>query len=1324
MPQRILKVTDPKTNQVHRVKWYGDSDPTDNDLNDILSQASTQPSANESNIAAATGKSHGKVIDAAWNFGKDLITPSKPTDKPSFTTRADAVFDTKNKNPWAVGPTIDTNEPLWKSVPKAMLRGVDEYTGGFGEHAFNTAKQGYQDIKDVYNAKAPLSAKEFMLKRAGTKGLVNLLGGNYGNLEQDILDKNIGAVAGDIIPPIAMGFAAHGINKLTRGVNPELLPKTPAVDVVPPVKQPLALPGRPEPFGLLNAAPEKPGIIAHPTGRLAQALDPNAPEALRGLDLQRPGTTLSDYDRRMGQYTDIGSATDRPANLPGGITGPIPESYSLPRSQGIQAISPGNIKNSQLPTGTTSSGAPLADLRLGPVTDPITGKVVSETPNVAPKGEVSGRPDRPRVLVVRSVVEGIDEKGNRTAKTITTEVPVNPGEDIASAIKHKKISGEIVSGDWLDSDPLYSHVPNRLRPEAPNVKLQRSLSEGQQQRPGEKLQFASGERPPDANWGGEPTTVSLTGEKGGPVRNQRLNYLPEDLPNRVEELSQPVLDEFAQNKAEQGQLPSALPKGPIERLRTKTEPIATERVSVGGQGGRSIREILKDQALTERAAAAAEKAKAEGKGGKIGRRSRLAEAAGLNEVDTSVVGDMPESNMPPVSNITAEAAGKKSRNLGDKMREAKAQSLESPVQGEIGSGIRDKIDYMKFMKGNPTFKAIMDRLIKHRSASNLIGKQVRKDFGDIANIPKEKVIEFQEALKQGNYPKVREFFENHHKELTDMGIEMGHKKNYLPQMWEETPEKVRAVFGDKELNSKASFQFNSFFEDYQKGVNAGLTPKYSPIELMQQYAERANKLKADNIAIAQLKHFGYIVDAKNRTANMQALDPNIVTFGKYYAHPSVKTVVEGYLKSSESQAPITNIFSRAVGKWSNLMLSSGVVPNKPMFTAHGFNIANPLQGRSWMEGGKKRNVNAVKYGFDPESAAKLLDDENLDIIKATQEDGYSSGVGDTATQGPKFFEDESGNFAKSFGKKAVNKFTQVQHKYFEKPLLEKMLPAIKWESYKDNKAEFIKQGMSEKEAGRLAVQVSDDFYGGANLDLLYRNKSFNSFARAALLAPDWLRSTLRLGEQTTKATNFRSNMSKQERLKYLAAPTRWLATYAAVNLIHKAMNGKFMTENDDPFSFDLGHDASGKKRSVKVFGGAADFLKLPLQEATQAGKGGALERRMNFFENRFSPLVQTGLSAVTGGNYKDETNIFRTRDQYGREVPATKRMANTLSQIVNMGPPQISSPINYLTGRMSGEEALARIAELPLSYKNEKKAERKENIHIPNLNMRKSLFQP
>jgi hypothetical protein len=252
--------------------------------------------------------------------------------------------------------------------------------------------------------------------------------------------------------------------------------------------------------------------------------------------------------------------------------------------------------------------------------------------------------------------------------------------------------------------------------------------------------------------------------------------------------------------------------------------------------------------------------------------------------------------------------------------------------------------------------------------------------------------------------------------------------------------------------------------------------------------------------------------------------------------------------------------------------------------------------------------------------------------------------------------------------------------------------------------------MSEAEAGKAATEITDAHYSGKNLDLMYENKQFQTYARILTGAPNWLRSTVDLGTKVPKslATLLKDPKNPVARA-YAKSGARTLATYAAANLAQKAATGKFMWENapGQQFTMDTGtKDSEGKSRGISVFNSAADMYEIPLKAAkammSPDGKS-AGNVIADTAISRSSPIVRAALAAAQGEDFKGEVNLAGDKDLFNQSVPTKQRLANTFSQALNFGPQQFSQPYNYATGRASLEEALAKVGELPLSYGRTKK---------------------
>jgi len=743
-------------------------------------------------------------------------------------------------------------------------------------------------------------------------------------------------------------------------------------------------------------------------------------------------------------------------------------------------------------------------------------------------------------------------------------------------------TGEVTSRDFAESNPLLSHVPNRLRPEAPNVTRLRGLSQGFGKTGDvgrrEPLQFVD-----EANAGyDKPAKTVNIGEAGKKVK--------------VPDVSMP-----------QEMLPSAGPKGPISRFR-KPEPV--------------------------------------------------------------------ETKLPDVENPL------------DKVKTADTK----PAFNDVSRGyLSDK----KFAKANPVFDAAFQKWVKLRGSSSLIGKDIRNKFAGIKDVTKEDLASFQKDLSEGKHPEVASFFDEQLNKLKKNGIEIEKKENYLPQMWEDSIDEVKAKLGTKTLSEKAPFEYKSVFKDYENGIKAGLTPKMSPLELMDWYGQRANKLIADKEFLSTMKKNGYIVEGKKRTGSMELLDKNVTpgsfTNQDWAASPQVKGVIENYLKQDQGILAAT---AKGVGKANSMRLSAGLVPGKPLFTYHGLSET----GRALYSQGFKGAARAIKAGLNPKAAEASMAKEMPQIIDASQKYGFKVNVENPNAQFGQLFEGDNLGIAK----RVANKGFELQHKYFEKPLFEQMIPKIKWEYFKDMQSKFIKKGMSEAEAGTNAAKMSEDVFSGYNTDLAYRNKNTQNAIRTLTLAPDWYESSIKLGVKIPKAiVQLLKDPKNPVAQEYAKIGGRVAGQIVAVELLKEALGSK-SDKSGQEMDIPLG-EAGGKSVSIGT-GQAADFAKIPLEIINGLIKDHSLEEASRTVKGKGSALTSLGFGVINGEDFAGNPNIFKSRDdRTGKPIPFGERAKNTLSQSFDFLPPQVGVPGKLATGNASFLEGASQLGELPLKFRRKAK---------------------
>jgi hypothetical protein len=824
-----------------------------------------------------------------------------------------------------------------------------------------------------------------------------------------------------------------------------------------------------------------------------------------------------------------------------------PEPHGIPRSQGIQTISPGTVENTPPPTGRTVSGnKPLWDLRL-PKDEPVP-----------PRGEV--RPSGIEPGKFSEIKVEYEDPLTKELKTRVDKIPEDLSPDALEAWKRKKTAG----AGRLDyvSDPILSHVPDRLRPEVPNVTNLKATAEG------------------------------------------------------------------------------------VGRAGTVEKPPVGSNVTPGGK------------------------------------------FQFVNEADYLAQRDSLPNQEPGTPNVDPIEAAKKEIPKPD----------EAPPQLKGSYGI---LGVKNFLKNNPTLKAAYEKWVNSRAASPHIANKINDMFKDtLGGLTKDDVVQFQKDVEAGNHPAVRDFFDKLHAEMTAKGIPVDYKYNYLPQLWEQTPEVVKQVLGEKRLSTKASFTMRSVFADYATGVEKGLTPKMSPLELMKWYGERSNTLMADTDMWNHLKENDLVkVRGTKGSAGLPVLDPNLLpgNWGvkslegsgtlkgaNYTAQPAVKAMLENYLGKGGNG--IGSFLGKVGSRMTGLALAAGV-PEVPLLQFHGINtLVNAV-----MEGGLKRGVTAIKAGlphFDEHFNKYFAD--NRDVTIQAVKDGLNIKNPDSLIKPA--FADAANPVTKS-----LNWADNISSKYFKKPLFDQMIPKIMIEAYKDR----VSKGIS-------GAQAADDInrtYGHLNFDAMGRSKEFQNFAKAVGFAPAWV-------ESRAKMLNMKNKVNQ-------VAAGRALMSYAAANMINMGASGHPMWNNDLGHEYDIyaGKRADGSTRYISL-SNAFDQYKVPLELGSDIVKDKSLKEAADVVKNKTSVPIKLGLDLVSGFDRQGNPLITTGQDKWGNKVSAGRRLANTFADVSSTTMPSlVKSGINFAAER-DPEKALMEATQLPVRYKmGRSQKPTGMNINLPGINI-------
>lgn len=616
--------------------------------------------------------------------------------------------------------------------------------------------------------------------------------------------------------------------------------------------------------------------------------------------------------------------------------------------------------------------------------------------------------------------------------------------------------------------------------------------------------------------------------------------------------------------------------------------------------------------------------------------------------------------------------------------------------------------------------------VRGRRASALEGIVKSRDFRELDNLGLEGIKKFQQGDRTGAFQRVQEYFDKKHTDLEAAGIKMGFKENYLPQLWDNSVDEVMQA--QRRLGLKPTFTMKSVLENYQKGIDAGLKPRFEKVsDLVGWYESRAQKAVADRQFFDYLKQNKLIVQKGKAPSHWVSLDPDHFPINKfisevkgvrgakpksiekdviYTAEPKIARAINNYLGADES-VDVRNIADK-ISFTKNLALSAGIP--KTGISAHGFNI---LHRNQVAKGILKGSTQGLKYMLRPGTAAKYVE-QNLSKAVQAVKDGVMLTTEDHLI-GQKGGSREL--LGKGFVGKKLGKLAEVHGKLFEDPLFQKMIPAMKLEHWDNLKQGFIERGMEQDKAGRLAADITNENYGGIDWESMQRSRDFQNLLRSFVLAPDWAESNARIARGAAKSLIDPSNPKGKA---YRSVVRNMLYAYALANVANKTSSGKFMWENESGKTLQvyLGKDSKGKEVYFNPFGTAADWFRLPYDTAASIAKGD-LGGGFRILKNRMSLVARAAANLTM--NVDQRGRAIWGKDSYGRKIPVKTQAANITREAAEPILPQyVQAPLDMAMGRSGPEEAVAGATELPFRF-SQPRRRRGSKIPVPTVRLPKGV---
>jgi uncharacterized protein (UPF0335 family) len=610
------------------------------------------------------------------------------------------------------------------------------------------------------------------------------------------------------------------------------------------------------------------------------------------------------------------------------------------------------------------------------------------------------------------------------------------------------------------------------------------------------------------------------------------------------------------------------------------------------------------------------------------------------------------------------------------------------------------------------FESEFAKWVNKKASARVEAVLEAEKFESMKDLGKAGVKSFADGSRTGKFQQVENFFSKKAREMEAANVSPRGAR-HLTEIFDNTPEEIDAAY--KKLGRKTQYSLGSMLREIHYGTDAGLKPKFESVpHMVEWYGEKVDRMIANKKARDLFKDKGWVkLKGEGDSSDWQDLPntlfPPASIQGKsrsWVASPEFATLIKNHLGE---EASFPKFMGDIASTSKNLALSAGV-PNTGI-NAHGANImARSLMAN--LTSNPKRLLQHGKYLLRPKTALK-----DLNAMKPRMSEAVQDGLTLT-TEGYTFgAEGGSGELLRGMGVKPggrIDRAVTQTGKWFEDPLFQEVIPAIKMKHYTDMKDDLIKQGMARANAGKQAADFTNELYGGVNWQAMGRSKDMQNIGRATILAPDWLETNLRLGKGSLSSLK---NYNTPEGKQYHTLIKGLGASYLAANMINLATTGHIMAQNEPGHTLDIElpfFAPKGKKRWIRPFGTAADFVRLPVDAAAAAlGISAGPKGGVDFGQT--SEIIGNRVS-IPGAAIK---NLVNKRDRFGRPILGQDdygRPIPGLDQITNAGleatslitPPYVKGLVDLGRGKVGPEEAILGGFEIaPFRYSSAGKPEQR-----------------
>lgn len=515
-------------------------------------------------------------------------------------------------------------------------------------------------------------------------------------------------------------------------------------------------------------------------------------------------------------------------------------------------------------------------------------------------------------------------------------------------------------------------------------------------------------------------------------------------------------------------------------------------------------------------------------------------------------------------------------------------------------------------QGDPKKKLLNKVFINHNRNQAVARAKAQKQVNDMKAILKDAGVKDNldtiHTHEEGKQYKGREVVDKFFKDVLDKSnltnkYPIEGKKNYIPHVYEETPEEVACAIS-KHLKKQGlsdvqiqdylngrnlspelakTLKLNPFFtkarsfDTYLQAKRAGLTPKYETIsQLAGHWVEQEGKARANRILIDDLSKNGLITSVPDY-GMMPVMLPG--QEGIYFARPKTAAVINDIFRNEEG-LNITQKVVKGAGQISagvQQMVLAGGLP-KSVFNA--FSFGHIVKSLTTATGNLALGKPCQAYTHLKAVATFLRSNSNKATIKWFEKRVDNGIIYKMAEQGVDVTNyignyRETNRGLKGWFNKDVKKIRNAEGVWgklgaakdageiaytrtFDEKTFRSFLPMQMTSLFEDTYNAGLRKGLSEQRAAQLAGEVTKNFGG---ISETVRGKTTEDLIRALFLAPKFRESLLNtywnVLEGVIDPRNWRNSAYSQNR----ALLAGMVITLAGMDVLNQKFSGHHIWEN-------------------------------------------------------------------------------------------------------------------------------------------------------------------